>query len=443
MAKPKTQILDEIGVSGLPMYAGRVFNEPLTKLSGDRWRKVVRDMQTNDSSINAMLFVIEMLARQVSWTVEAFETGNAKDEEIAEFYRGALFKDLSDTWQETLSEILSMIPWGWSYLEIVYLRRSGENDDAKLSSNFADGKIGWRKFALRSQETLFKWETDDNGNVTGLTQTAPPDFRQRTIPLIKALHFRTSSHKNNPEGKSILRGGYRDWYFKANIENIEGVGIERDLAGLPVMYVPAEILSPNANENDTSLRNELLKMLRGVKRDEQEGMLLPIAYDSKGNQLYKFELLSTGGKREFDTSKVIDRHDQRMMMSVMADFLLLGSKETGSYALSDNKSKLFCNALSAWLDSICDVFNRQAIPRLQKLNGWDTARMPKLTHGAVEQISLEALGTYLQHCSQSGIEFDEKQQNWITQQIGMPAKAATNTPKKETKPTKTVKKEKI
>jgi hypothetical protein len=91
MAKPgKT---DEIGVSGLPMYNGRVFDEPLTKLSGDRWRKVLRDMMTNDSSVSAMLFVIEMLARQVSWHIEPFETGNAEDEETAEFYRGALFKD--------------------------------------------------------------------------------------------------------------------------------------------------------------------------------------------------------------------------------------------------------------------------------------------------------------------------------------------------------------
>jgi hypothetical protein len=34
--------------------------------------------------------------------------------------------------------------------------------------------------------------------------------------------------------------------MKTRIENIEGIGIERDLAGLPVAWVPPDYMAPEA-----------------------------------------------------------------------------------------------------------------------------------------------------------------------------------------------------
>lgn len=56
---------------------------------------------------------------------------------------------------------------------------------------------------------------------------------------------------------------------------------------------------------------------------------------------WKLELLSSGGDRQFDTNKTIDRYDTRIAMTVMADFVLLGHQQTGSFALSDNKTHIF------------------------------------------------------------------------------------------------------
>lgn len=53
--------------------------------------------------------------------------------------------------------------------------------------------------------------------------------------------FRTESVKDNPEGRSILRNAYRSWYFKRRIQEIEAIGIERDLAGLPVIHAPERL----------------------------------------------------------------------------------------------------------------------------------------------------------------------------------------------------------
>src|SRR5690606_26845233 len=98
--------------------------------------------------------------------------------------------------------------------------------------------VGWARIPSRSQHTLYGWQFADNGDIKGFIQQAPPKYETITIPLSKGLLFRTKIARDNPEGRSLLRNAYRPWYFKKRIEEIEGIGIERDLAGLPVLQAP-------------------------------------------------------------------------------------------------------------------------------------------------------------------------------------------------------------
>jgi hypothetical protein len=422
MAPPKKKTkqadMQEVGRSGLTVYSGRIHEESIAKLRGDGWRRVVRDM-LNDAVLNGFLTGVEMLARQVTWEIKPF-SDQPEDQKDADFIREALFQDMTVTWQDTLSEILSFLPWGWAWFEICYKRRGGETKDKTTNSRFSDGKVGWRKFAIRSQESLTEWKFDDFNEVIAMIQTPAPDFKTRTIPIEKSLHFRTSSHKDNPEGKSLLRGAYREWYFKVNIQNIEGIGIERDLAGLPIFELPAEYFNTNATDDQQQILEACRKMVKEVRRDEAEGIVMPVAFDDNKNKLTDFKLLSTGGRRQFDTSAIINRYDHRMLLSVLADFMMLGSAAVGSYALSTDKTELFTSAMSAWMDSICETFNRDAIPRLMKLNGRPTDRVPKLFHGEVEQVSLKDLGDFLQKTNGIDLELDDEEKAWVKQQAGIP-----------------------
>ncbi len=395
----------EIGATGLNAVGGRIYEEPLTKLSGDRWNTVLRDMRENDAVINSILFTIEMLARQVSWNFEPFSE-DREDLENNDFIRNALFNDMEATWQDNLSEFLTFLAHGWSYFEIVFKRRSGMNLDPSKHSHYSDGLIGWRKFAIRAQESLYEWDFEDSGDIRAMKQMPPPDYKIYTIPYAKSLHFRTTAHKNNPQGRSILRGAYRSWYFKTNLENIEGIGIERDLAGLPVLGVPPELLAPDATAQQKQLAQALYKMVTSIRRDEMEGVLMPLEYDKDGNPRYELKLLSTGGQRQFDTSKIIDRYDQRILMSTLTDFLMLGSHASGSFALSTDKTELFSAAIGAFLDVICDVINRRAVPQLLRLNGKDQTRPPRLVHGEIERLTLREIGQFIKDISNTGITFD-------------------------------------
>lgn len=391
---------NELGRTGLEEFGGFIYEEFLPQLQGTKGIKIYREMSDNDPVIGAILFAIEMLIRQVDWRVEP--AGKSKEEvEMADFLESNM-SDMSETWQDTISEILSMLTFGWSFHEIVYKRRQGMQTNPDSSSKFNDGKIGWAKLPIRSQESLWAWIFSDNGDLMAMEQQPPPDYRIRTIPMEKALLFRTKVRKGNPEGRSILRNAYRPWYFKKNIETIEGIGLERDLAGLPIAWVPPELLDPNASTEDRAVLTEIKKIVRNVRRDEQEGIVYPLAYDENNNKLYDLTLLSTGGRRQFDTGAIVQRYDSRIAMTVLADFILLGHENVGSFALSSDKTNLFSVALGAWMDSICQVFNRKAVPQLFALNGYSTENLPKIVHGDIESIPLSDLGEYINKLSGAG-----------------------------------------
>lgn len=389
--------MKEYGSIGQRRYAGMFSEEFLRELQGKRGIEVYREMSENDEVCGAIVYAIETLIRQASWSVQP-GGDSRKDKECAEFVESCM-NDMQDTWTDTISEILSFLVFGWSYHEIVYKRRIGSSSDPRQNSKFTDGLIGWQKLPIRAQETLFRWEYDDKDNLTGMTQLPPPKYVMATIPVEKALHFRTKSRKNNPEGRSILRSAYRAWYFKRRIQEIEGIGIERDLAGLPVLTPPENFDIWNAEDQEmaTALaRAEAI--VRNIRRDATEGIVKPFGWT--------LELLSSGGRRQFDTSAIVERYDTRIAMSTMSDFLLLGHQQVGSFALSSDKTHLFSMALGAYLDIICEVFNGQAIPRLIGMNA-DHFRgitdYPKLTHGDVEAPNLKDLSAYIRELTGCGV----------------------------------------
>lgn len=433
MATDKPNLnLKVIGSTGLPVWSGRVFDEILPDLMGDRGRRIFREMSEQDPIIGGILLGVEMLARQVNWSIKpADDTDKAK--EVAEFMDGAL-TDMHPTFGSTLSEIVSMLPYGWSWLEIIYKKRKGldMNDNVK-SSMFDDNKIGWGGWQIRSQETLFEWEFNNERNVnavnasrgplTAMIQRGVPDFTEYRIPRSKSLHFVTRSRRENPEGISFLRNAYRPWYMKKNIEMIEGIGVERDLAGMPVIWAPEELFSSESTPEQKNLLAMLQKIVTSIKRDEQEGLLMPMAYTDDGkNPSYKLELLSTAGDRQFDTSGIISRYDERIAMSMLADFILMGHQAVGSFALGATKTNLFSTAMSAILDVIADEINSQAFPKLTVLNGWPLKMTPTLQHGKVEAADMSKLADFLNQLNAAGMQIfpNKTLEKFLLESAGMP-----------------------
>lgn len=426
MAKrgPKPANFTELGDTGLKTSGGLIQEEFIPALKGSKAIKVYREMRDNDATVGAIMFAIEMLMRQVEWKVvltedqpgekstpDPNETPSqnqptddapaARDQDIERdpraMFLSSCMSDMSDSWSSFMTEVLSMLTYGWSYHEIVYKRREGATGKSTTDSKFDDGLIGWRKMPIRSQDSLSKWDIASDGSINGMWQQGDSGGLIY-LPLSRSLLFRTQVTKDNPEGRSALRNSYRAWYFKKKIEEIEGIGLERDLAGLPMMTAPEGLDLWNANDALAVSQRQLAEdMVRSIRRDEQEGILKPFGWE--------LELLSSGGRRVFDTNAIISRYDQRIAMTVLADFIQLGhSNRFGSFALSKSKTSLFNTALNGWMNMIRDVLNQHAIPQLFALNGMELKGHPRLDHEEVNVPDIEAVGTYLKNLSQAGMQ---------------------------------------
>jgi len=407
--------LKELGRLGQRRYGGFFYEEFLKELQGRKGIEAFREMSENDDVIGSIFFAIELLIRQAAWDVQP-GGDSAKDKEAAEFVQGCM-DDMQDTWTDTISEILSFLPFGWSAHEIVYKRRCGRNRDLRLRSKYDDALIGWQKLPIRAQETLYEWRYDERDNLVSMVQMPPPDFGLIEIPAEKLLMFRTKSRKGNPEGRSILRNAYRDWYFKRRIQEIEGIGVERDLAGLPTLTAPEGMNIWDEDDPEmAAIRVAAERIVQNIRRDSMEGIVKPFGWS--------LELLSTGGRRQFDTNAIIERYDTRIAMTVLADFVLLGHQNSGSWALSSDKTELFSMAIGAYLDIICEVFNNHAIPQLIDLNGTHFAGItdyPQLTHGDIESPDLQALGTFIKDMTGAGILVpDEGVEDYVREVGGLP-----------------------
>lgn len=414
---------DSTGISGLARYGGvsRVYEEFLRELQGPAGMKNYREMLDNDPIVGSIMYAVHHLCRKVSFK---FKPANDSNEarKIADFIGSAIFDDMENTWADTLSEILTMLPFGWALMEFRLKKRMGMGDLIMRApekggsiggqgipepdfapSRFEDGMIGFRSWSLRSQETLFMWEFDTESNAVVMQQLAPPDYRIRRIPISKSLLFRTQVSKNNPEGRSVLRNSWTSYYMKKNIQIFEGIGMERDLAGYPMIQIaepdlqkgknPPDIWNPN-NPEMVQMLAQLKKIVKSVRVDEQQGLVMP--------WWATFSLVNGGSRRRVDTNAIIQRYDQRISQSMMADFIMLGHEAVGSKALAATKISLFTSSLSSFLDITGSIIDRQATPVLMRFNGFPMELAPTFTHGDIDSVNIQELGDFIQSVAGTG-----------------------------------------
>ena len=172
---------------------------------------------------------------------------------------------------------------------------------------------------------------------------------------------------------------------------------------------------------NVKVRTELETMVRNIRRDELEGVVLPHGFE--------LELLSSGGTRQFDTNAIINRYDTRIAMTVLADFILLGHQQIGSFALSSDKTELFAVAIGAFLDIICETFNSQGIPALMEWNKEHFAGItdyPKMTHGDIEDADITKVSTFIKDMTGIGVLIPDDGLEDYIRQVGHLPERTTN-----------------
>lgn len=375
-----------LGIVGMHTASGKVEEEFLTQLQWPDAGKVYQEMASNDAVVGGCLYVIETLARRADWHVEP-ASQEAGDIEAAEFLESCMHDMTNQAWDDFICDALSMLTYGFSFHEIVYkIRRGPQEKDPKFKSNYTDGRIGWQCLPIRSQASLDEWEINqDTGEIISFIQDPSIvglSAQKVNIPIEGNLLFKTRANRGNPEGWSLLRRAYRSWFFKRYIEELEGIGIERGLAGIPVLSPPPDVpLFDKDNEEMVQMLGWAQELVAGLRQDKEHGIILP-------NTDWKLELLGTSGaKQSLDTDTIIRRHEYRIASSMLSDLILIGADATGSFSLAETKQSMLVSSLQAIIGTIAATLNMQAVPALFQLNNWQLERLPRIVASNIEQPS--------------------------------------------------------
>lgn len=370
---------------------GEQANEFLNEWRGAAEKsKRVNEMLRNSPMVAALRLAIELPILDIEWQ---WTSDDGEDDPRLELVREAWD---GVKWRQHLMDALLFPFYGWSLFTITY-KADG-------------GRILWGRFKPLRHETIQRWLLRDDEELTGVQQW--PHLWPDEIPLDRMLLYRYRS--NNPEGESILRPSYRSWYFVRELEQIEAIGLERNLAGMPMIQPPPGTDMTETDDPDTPY-GRALRIVRNVRRDEQAGLVLPPEW--------VFTLLSaTSTTGAADTDLVINRHNKQILMSALAQFIALGMENVGALATFEGANDFFTLAINALADVVAESFTEQAAARLLALNGLEPKGI-KLIHAPAGRVEPAAVASALQSLGDK-LTWTPDDESWLRDVMRLPHKDA-------------------
>ena len=410
----KTRSKTEIGYSGANTRFGQIrADEFQNELKGKQGIRKYREMRDNDATIGAVMYATEQILRDVPRIVEPSDKKNEKAVEMAKWLE-TVFDDMEHSLDDHISEALSSLTFGFAVFEPVYKIRGGPKFvDPKRKSKHSDGHYGIRKLASRAQWTIDSFKVDEKtGEILGVNQERSA-LTSNFIPKNKLVHYRTTTTNNDPSGRSILRNAFKSYVYLNTMQVTEGIAVERELNGIPIIRIPSDYLADDATEDQVAIRKMAERIGRDLKFNEQGSIVLPsdvwvVEDKATTHRLVDVELIASNGNRNIAIDPIIRRYQHDIARSVMAEFLMLGSSTTGSYALSKSKTDIFLRSVESYINTIYDVLNEQVVKPLWEINGFDVELMPTLKAGDVAPHDLDALGSYLRNLNGADINLTEQ-----------------------------------
>ena len=396
----RTGIYQDIGDTGLNTTGwGEIGDEFLHEWRGasEKARRV-REMLYNSPVIAALRLAIEMPLRDIDWTFVSDDGENDPRLELLNDARAAM----SHSWNDHISDALNFLWYGWSMFTITYQRDGG--------------RILWHKLRPLAPDTLQRWQFDKGGGMAGIQQW--PHLWPTPIPIERMVIYRFRRARGNPEGESILRPAWPSWYYVKNLQHIEAIGVERNLAGLPVITLPERADTTETDDENTDV-GRARRVVRNIRNDEHAGLVLPFGWE--------FSLVaSTGGGKANDTDMIINRYDKRILMSTLSQFIMLGMDNIGALATFEGATDFFTLTLNAVADTITETFTKFAVARLLELNGYDPDGV-RLEHSPAGSVRPEMVADALSKVGASGfITWTAADEVWLRSLFRLPERKAAD-----------------
>jgi len=154
------------------------------------------------------------------------------------------------------------------------------------------------------------------------------------------------------------------------------------------------------------------EMVTNMRTNERAGFVEPPGFK------FRFEKLEG---QPVNIMPSIEHHDARILLNVMAQFLLLGLQGGGGRATSGSHVDMFQKAMKYIANYICGVFNLYLIPKLVGYN-FNTAEFPTMrvrNVGETKDIQMWA-SAHANLLSQGALTKTFDTENWYRENLDMP-----------------------
>ena len=407
LEKPEKFSLGAIGIDGASVYASLPRNEIKNELNFPHNRKTYKQMMLHPA-VNASISLYKSMLSKATYRFIAPKNPTAK-EKMQTLKVEQMFADMSISLPDVISSALISLEYGFAPLEKIFKYRDGVN------SAYSDGLIGISKLALRHPDTVENFIFDaDTAEVVGLKQNLlnlVSPFGQSSVtskpyallPKEKIMCFTLGVDKSNPYGTSPLRNVYLPWKYLQAIEELEASGVAKDLQGLPVIRIPATYMAADASPENKAVYENIKNIVRNLQNNTQSGVVLPSEADPETRlPMFTLELLSTEGKKSFDTTKIKEYYRTMIFIGLAADILLMGNTQVGSFALGAIKNTMTGSAVEGILKHIVSVFNEDLIKQIYQLNGWDIVRRCTLDYEGFDSVDADSYSKFFQRIASVG-----------------------------------------
>ncbi len=167
---------------------------------------------------------------------------------------------------------------------------------------------------------------------------------------------------------------------------------------------------PNTPTPDDSAKADELG--QNLRANEKAYIKLPAGW--------AFEIMYPTGTRR-DSADSISRFNREIFSNFLAQFLDLGSGNSGSRALSSDQSDALYRSLTAIADYIIMIINKYAIPDLIDFNFAGVKKYPKLAATGIEKINIEMFTNAIQRMTMANVILpDDELEEFVRMRLNLP-----------------------
>ncbi len=393
----------EAGVSGTPIFGGFIRpTETNSKLIGQNRYRFASDILTNTSIVAAGVRYFLNLVSKPKWkVVPADDSAEAKA--VADFMEECLF-GMETAWNRIIRRMGMFRYHGFGIHEWTAMKRD-------------DGKIGFKDIESRPQFTIWRWAVDENGGIEGVWQRSPQTGQQIWLPRSKIVYLVDDMMTDSPEGLGWFRGLAEPAERLKRYLELETIGYERNLAGVPIGRIPYGEINA-AVKSGAITDEEAASMIRAMEdfvtlqaKNEATSIILDSApYESitaDGTNVssvmkWSIDLLKGDITGMSELINSIDREMHQLARVMGIESLLLGANGKGSLALAKTESEQLYLVINSTIQDIAEAMDRDAIGPIMDLNGIDQKLRPTLVAEDVAFKDIVEMSEYLMNMASAG-----------------------------------------